>query len=294
MSGQSQASAAAPQASPAVISFQGVPGAYSHLACLQVCPDMEPLPCPTFEAALETVRAGEAGLCMLPIENSLGGRVADTHHLLPDSGLHITREYFHPVHHHLMAPKGAVLAGLREVHSHEQALAQCRTTLRELGLRPVKAADTAGAARQIAELGDPAVGAIASSLAAERWGLEILRSRVEDKLGNVTRFVVMGRDRADPPVDRNIPCLTSLLFALRSIPAALYKAMGGFATNGVNFVKLESYIPVDDSRSARFYAEIEGHPGERPVDRALEELQYFTTSVRILGVYPQSPFRRQG
>ncbi len=279
--------------SPAIISYQGVPGAYSHLACLETCPDMAPLACATFDEALQAVREGKAGLCMLPIENSLGGRVADTHHLLPDSALHIVGEYFHPVHHHLMAPKGATLAGLREVHSHEQALAQCRATLRELGLRAVKAADTAGAAQQVARQGDLSVGAIASALAAESWGLEILRSRVEDKLGNVTRFVIMARDRADPPAGQDTPCLTSFQLALRSIPAALYKAMGGFATNGVNFVKLESYIPVNDPRSARFYAEIEGHPVDRPVDRAMEELQYFTTSVKILGVYPQSPFRRK-
>lgn len=273
-----------------VIAYQGVPGAYSHLACREAFPHMEPLSCPSFEDAFAAVEDGRAGLAMIPIENSLGGRVADIHHLLPDSNLYIVGEHFQPVHHHLLAPQGASFDTVKEARSHTQALAQCRSTLRELGITPVKEADTAGAAKLVAELNDPAVAAVASSLAGETYGLKTLRARIEDKIGNVTRFVVMSRTRIEPD-PRAGRCITSLVFALRSVPAALYKSMGGFATNGVNFIKLESYISVGDDSSARFYAEIEGHPAERSVDQAFEELQYFTTKVKVLGTYPISPFR---
>lgn len=274
----------------ATIAFQGVPGAYSHLACRDAFPDMTPLACPSFEDAFAAVEQGDARLAMIPIENSLGGRVADIHHLLPDSNLYIVAEHFQPVHHHLMAPKGARLEALKSVRSHVQGLAQCRETLRELGIRPEARADTAGAAAEVAALGDPAVGAIASTLAAETYGLDILRTRLEDRIGNVTRFVVMSRRRVEPD-PKDGPCLTSFVFQVRSVPAALYKALGGFATNGVNMIKLESYISVADYSVARFYAECQGHPAEKNVDLAFEELQFFTTKVKVLGVYPMSPAR---
>ena len=275
-----------------VIAFQGVPGAYSHLACRGAFPAMEPLACASFEDAFAAVEEGRAGLAMIPIENSLGGRVADIHHLLPESNLFIIGEYFQPVHHNLLAPKGATLDTVKEARSHQQALAQCRSTLRELKIKPVNAPDTAGAAQEIAKLGDPSVAAIASSLAAETYGLEVLRPRIEDRIGNVTRFIVMSRTRIEPD-PRSGPCLTSFVFTVRSVPAALYKSLGGFATNGVNMVKLESYISVGDDSRARFYAEIEGHPADKAVDRAMEELQFFTTNVKLLGVYRESPDRNK-
>lgn len=275
-----------------VIAFQGRPGAFSHLACREAFPQLKPLPCPSFEDAFDAVDSGRAGLAMIPIENSLGGRVADIHYLLPESSLYIVAEHFQPVHHHLLGPSGATLEGVKEARSHPQALAQCRETLRELGIRPVSRADTAGAAEEVAELGDPSVAAIASILAAETYGLETLRSRIEDRIGNVTRFVVMSRTRIEPDPKEG-PAMTSFVFTVKSVPASLYKSLGGFATNGVNMIRLESYISVANTSVARFYAEIEGHPAERHVDRAFEELQFFTTRVRELGVYRQNPFRFQ-
>lgn len=273
------------------IAFQGLPGAYSHLSCRQARPELEPLPCDSFEDAFQAVRDGRAGLAMIPIENSLGGRVADIHHLLPESRLYIVGEHFLRVEHHLLAAPGATLDSLRVVFSHPQALAQCRAMLRELGLKPVASADTAGAAREIAERGDPSEAAIASSLAGEIYGLVSLRSRIEDRLGNTTRFVIMAPQRSDPPPATT--SITSLIFQVRSVPAALYKALGGFATNGVNVIKLESYITDSAFTVAQFYAEIEGHVADRNVDYALQELQYFSTMLKILGVYPAHPFRRE-
>lgn len=273
-----------------VIAFQGVLGAYSHQACLQAFPAMTPTPCASFEDAFAAVETGEAGLAMIPIENSLGGRVADVHHLLPENNLYIVAEHFQPVHHCLLAPPGATLDGLKTAASHTQALAQCRKTLRELGLKPIKMADTAGAAQAIAQAGDPTAAAVASELAAETYGLDILRPRIEDRIGNVTRFVVMARQRIEPPPG-GVKCLTSFVFTVRSVPASLYKSLGGFATNGVNMIKLESYISVADYSTARFYAEIEGHPGDKNVDRALEELDFYTSRVKLLGTYPQADFR---
>nr|WP_206419720.1 prephenate dehydratase [Minwuia thermotolerans] len=278
--------------SPRTVAFQGVPGAYSNLACREVFPEAEAVPCKTFDAAFEAVRNGDTDVGMIPIENSLGGRVADIHSLIPKSGLYMVGEHFQRVEHMLLAPKGATLEGLKRVYSHEQALAQCRDLIANLGLEAVVHADTAGSAQEVAERGDPAEAAIASSLAAEIYGLEPLRSRVEDKIGNTTRFIVMARQRMDPPPTD--PAITSLLFQVRSVPAALYKALGGFATNGVNVVKLESYIVDMSFTVAQFYAEIEGHPAMREVDRALEEVRFFSTSVKELGVYPAHPFRRQG
>ena len=272
------------------IAFQGEPGAYSHLACNEAYPEFEPVPCESFDDAFAAVSDGSASLAMIPIENSLGGRVADMHHLLPESSLYIINEHFHPVQHCLLAPAGATLEGLKRIESHTQALAQCRGLIRELGVEAVHAADTAGAARDVAERGDPTVGAIASKLAGEIYSLQNLRTRIEDRLGNTTRFVVMSRARTEPD-PRDGPCMTSLVFQVRSIPASLYKALGGFATNGINITKLESYIVDASFTVAQFYAEIEGHPSDPHVAHAIEELQFFCAKLKILGTYPQHPFR---
>ncbi|HVO03102.1 MAG TPA: prephenate dehydratase [Candidatus Cybelea sp.] len=272
------------------IAFQGLPGAYSNLACRAAYPDMQALPCESFEDMFAAVRDGRAALAMVPIENSVAGRVADIHHLMPESGLHIIAEHFQRVNHQLMAPKGATLAGLKTVRSHVQALAQCRATLRGMGLTPVTRPDTAGSAAEVAEMGDKSVGAIASALAAEIYGLEILKGDMEDAEHNTTRFVVMAREPIDPDPAKG-PVVTSFVFKVRSVPAALYKALGGFATNGVNITKLESYILDGNFTVAQFYADIDGHPDQRPVRLALEELSFFSREVRILGVYPAGAFR---
>jgi prephenate dehydratase len=274
------------------IAFQGLPGAYSNLACRAAFPEMTPLPCASFEDMFAALREGQAELAMVPIENSVAGRVADIHHLMPESGLHIIGERFQRVNHQLLAPKGATIAGLKTVRSHVQALAQCRETLRNMGLTPVIRADTAGSAAEVAEKGDKSIGAIASSLAAEIYGLDILKGDMEDAAHNTTRFVVMAREPIDPdPADGLV--VTSFIFKVRSVPAALYKALGGFATNGVNITKLESYILDGQFTVAQFYADIEGHPDQRPVKLALEELSFFSREVRILGVYPADPFRSE-
>lgn len=277
---------------PGPIAFQGVPGAYSHLACTEAFPGRETISCRSFEDAFEAVESGRAALGMIPIENSLGGRVADIHHLLPESALFMIGEHFQPVQHHLLAVPGTTLDQVKTAHSHPQALAQCREMLREMKLQPVAEADTAGAAKEVAELGDPTRAAIASSLAGETYGLQSLRTRIEDRLGNTTRFVVMAHRRIEPD-PRETRCLTSIVFQVRSVPAALYKALGGFATNGVNLIRLESYISIGEAGVAGFYMEIEGHPSEKPVDRALEELQFFTSKLKVLGAYPANPFREQ-
>jgi prephenate dehydratase len=275
------------------IAYQGVPGAYSHLACIEAYPDLEPLSCEDFEDTFAAAAERRAALAMIPIENSLGGRVADIHHLLPESSLFIVNEHFQPVRHCLLAPAGATLESLQRVESHPQALAQCRGLIRELGLTAVPVADTAGAAQDVAERGDPAIGAIASSLAGEIYGLETLRTRIEDRLGNTTRFVAMSSKRMEPDPG-NGPCMTSFVFQVRSVPASLYKAMGGFATNGVNITKLESYITDPSFTVAQFYAEIEGHPAETRVHLAFDELQFFCTKLKVLGTYPMHQFRRTG
>lgn len=272
------------------IAFQGAPGAYSDLACRQVFPAWRTLPCDTFDDTLAAVREGRADRAMIPIDNSLAGRVADIHHLLPDSHLHIVGEHFQAVNHQLLAVPGAGLGDLRVVHSHVHALGQCRETLRRLGLTARVAADTAGAAADIARAGDPAHGAIASTLAAEIHGLTILESNIEDAEHNTTRFVIMAREADQPPADDG-PVVTSFVFKVRSVPAALYKALGGFATNGVNMTKLESYMVGGHFVAAQFYAEVEGHPEQTPLRLALEELQFFSREVRIMGVYPAHPYR---
>lgn len=273
------------------IAYQGVPGANSHIACQQAFPDMTPLPCATFEDAFAAVETeNRASLAMIPIENTLGGRVADIHHLLPESKLYIVREHYLGVQHQLLGTKDATLEELVEVRSHPQALAQCRAQLAELGVRTLARADTAGSAKEIAEIGDPTIGALAPALAAEIYDLQVLRSRFEDRIGNTTRFVVLSRARRDPDPNDG-PSMTSLIFEVRSVPAALYKALGGFATNGVNITKLESYISGEKFSVARFYAEIEGHPADANVAQAFEELDYFSKNVRVLGVYPANDFR---
>ena len=275
------------------IAFQGAPGAYGDLACREAYPEMESLPCPSFEDAFAAVRESRAALGMIAVENSIAGRVADIHHLLPGSGLHIIGEHFQRVNHHLLAPKGASLATLRTVHSHVHALSQCRNAIRALKLKPIVHPDTAGAAADVAERDDPSEAAIASSLAGEIYGLTSLKADIEDAAHNTTRFLVMAREPVDPGAASG-PVITSFLFRVRSVPAALYKALGGFATNGVNITKLESYIIDGAFTVAQFYADIEGHPDQRPVRLALEELGFFSREVRILGVYPAHPFRRGG
>lgn len=277
---------------PRRIAFQGEPGANSHIACHDVYPDHEAMACPTFEDAFQAVSTGTASLGMIPIENSIAGRVADIHHLLPESGLHIIGEYFLPVHYCLVAPKGATLKTIRKVRSHPQALGQCRKRLREHGFEPEIGADTAGSAHQVSNMNDPAYAALAPRLAAEVYGLEILGENWEDEDHNTTRFVVLSNEKAW--VARGLgQVVTSFVFRVRNVPAALYKAMGGFATNGVNMTKLESYQLDGEFFATQFYADIEGHPDDRNVKLALEELAFFSAEFRILGVYRASPFREQ-
>jgi len=275
-----------------LIAFQGAPGAYSDLACRQVHPEMTTLPSAGFEDAIAAVRERRAALAMLPIENSVAGRVADIHHLMPDSGLHIIGEHFQRVNHHLLAPKGATLAGLKAVRSHVHALSQCRKLIRELGLKAVVAADTAGAAAEVAERGDPTIAAIASELAGQIYGLVSLRENIEDADHNTTRFLIVAREPRPVPRDDG-PVVTTFVFRVRNVPAALYKALGGFATNGINMTKLESYMLGGRFTATQFYADVEGHPDDRPLSLALDELRFFSREVKILGVYPGHPFRRE-
>ena len=275
------------------IAFQGVPGAYSHMACQAIKPEMEPVSCASFEDMLMQVQAGEAGLAMVPVENSIAGRVADIHNLLPSSGLHIIGEHFHRVNHHILAPRGATLDDLSEVHSHAQGLAQCRNRIRALGLTPVMHPDTAGAAKDIAALGDPKIGAIASRLAAKIYDLDVLFESAEDDAHNTTRFLIMASTPEVPP--RSAAMITTLVFQLRSVPAALYKALGGFATNGINLTKLESYIRPGVAKSAQFYMDVQAHIDDPAMQQAMEELHFYCIrdEVHVLGTYPASPDRAQ-
>ena len=272
------------------IVFQGEPGANSHLACREAYPDCEPAPCATFEACFSALASGEAALGMIPIENSVAGRVADIHHLMPDSGLHIIAEWFLPIRNQLMAPKGASLKTIKSVESHVMALGQCRNIIRALKLKPIVAADTAGSAREVAESKDVTRAAIASKLAAEIYGLDILKENVEDHAHSTTRFVVLSREKrwAKP---NNGKVITTFVFRVRNVPAALYKGLGGFATNSVNMTKLESYMVGGNFFATQFYADVEGHPDDRALVFALEELAFFSKELRILGVYPSHPFR---
>jgi prephenate dehydratase len=273
-----------------VIAYQGEPGANSHTACRDVYPDWDTLPCATFEDAFSAVQEGAAGLAMIPIENSVAGRVADIHHLMPTSGLSIIGEYFLPIRFHLMAVNGASLATVRSAQSHVMALGQTRKIIRKLGLKAVVAADTAGSAREIAQAGDPTRAAIAPRLAAEIYGLNILLEDIEDEKHNTTRFVILSKEPRWPkPGTGRI--VTTFVFRVKNIPAALYKALGGFATNGVNMTKLESYMVEGHFSATMFYADVEGHPEEPALARALEELRFFSRELKILGVYRANEFR---
>ncbi|TIM05565.1 prephenate dehydratase [Mesorhizobium sp.] len=275
------------------IAFQGEPGANSDTACRNMFPDREPLPCPTFEDAFNAVETGKADLAMIPIENTIAGRVADIHHLLPESKLHIVGEYFLPIHFQLMVLPGVRRDQIKTVHSHIHALGQCRKYIRKNGWKPVVAGDTAGAAKLVAELKDRTMAALAPALASTLYGLDIIEQNVEDTDSNVTRFVVLTRNRQwaeRPSADARM--MTTFIFRVRNVPAALYKAMGGFATNGINMTKLESY-QLGAFTATLFYADIEGHPDDPLVKLALDELAFFSREMRILGVYPASQSREQ-
>jgi prephenate dehydratase len=273
------------------IAFQGELGANSHIACRETHPGLEPLPCATFEDVFAAAASGEARLAMIPVENSIAGRVADIHHLLPTSPLHIVAEHFMPIRFQLMGLKGAKLENIKAAHSHIMGLGQCRNFLRARGIKAKTTADTAGAAREVAEAGDPTQAAIAPKLAAEVYGLDILAENIEDAAHNTTRFVIMSRDAVAPEKKEGVTWVTAFVFRVRNVPAALYKTMGGFATNGVNMTKLESYQLGGSFNATQFYAEVEGHPDDAPVQRALEELGFFSTQVRHLGVFPAHPYR---
>ena len=272
------------------IAFQGELGANSHEACAAYFPDYEPVPHPTFDEAFEAIKTGDCQLGMIPVENSIAGRVADVHHLLPNSGLHIIGEHYEEIHHHLLAVPSATLDTIRRVRSHVHAVSQCRKMIRALKLTPLITADTSGAAAEIAALKDPAEAAIASSLAAEIHGLVSLMTNVEDASYNTTRFLIMATEPMPSPPDDGT-AVTSFIFRVRNVPAALYKAMGGFATNGVNMTKLESYQVGGVFVATQFFAEIEGHPDSRSVHLAMEELKFFTEELRILGTFTAPPFR---
>ncbi len=272
------------------IAYQGEPGANSHIVARQAYPDATHVPCASFEDAFSAVTSGEADLAMIPIDNTIAGRVADIHHFLPDSGLYIVGERFLRIQFALMALPGVRADEVRTIHSHVHALGQCRGVIRELGARPVVSGDTAGAAREVSESGDRTMAALAPPLAAEVYGLEILRDEVEDFDHNTTRFVILSRDYVRAPAG-NGPVVTSFVFNVRNLPAALYKALGGFATNGVNMTKLESYMVGGGFTATQFLAEVDGHPDDIGLKRALEELEFFTTEVKVLGVYPADPSR---
>lgn len=274
------------------IVYQGEAGANSHLACREAFPNMEPKACPTFEDALGAVKSGEARYAMIPIENSVAGRVADIHHLLPGAGLFIVGEFFLRVRHQLLARRGTPLSSIKRVLSHTQALGQCRNTLRELRLQPIPEADTAGSARIVSESDDNTLAAIASPLAAEIYDLDVLRTEMEDNEHNTTRFVILAAEPDDAePGDG--PFITTFIFRVRNVPAALYKALGGFATNGVNMTKLESYQPEGSFNATMFFADIEGHPNDEMVKLALQDLSYFSSELIVLGTYKSNPIRAE-
>jgi prephenate dehydratase len=275
---------------PKRVAFQGEPGANSHLAIREAYPNADAVPCATFEDAFTAIASGDADIGMIPIENSVAGRVADIHHLMPHSGLHIIAEHFMPVRHQLLAVKGATLADIKTVESHVHALGQCRKVIRQLGIQPIVAADTAGSAREIAEAGDKSRAAIATRLAAEIYGLSNLMEDIEDESHNTTRFIVLARE-AIWAKNGNGPTITTFLFRVRNVPAALYKTLGGFATNGVNMTKLESYMIEGNFFATQFYADVEGHPEDKNLVLAFEELSFYSKEMKILGVYPAHPFR---
>jgi len=271
------------------IAFQGEAGAYANLAARQSVPHAQAIPKPTFEEAIEAAKSGDTDLVIIPVENSLIGRIADIHHLLPDSGLHIVGEHFMPIRHQLLGLTDANLEDIRSVYSQAPALAQCRGLLRERKWAVHNWYDTAGSAKHVAELGDKSVAAVASSLAAEFYGLKVLKADIEDEHHNATRFLIMSREDERAPNRGKV--VTSFVFQVKNIPAALYKAMGGFATNGVNMTKLESYQLGGSFNATQFYADIQGHPDDPAVNRALEELAFHTARHKIMGVYPAHPYR---
>ena len=273
------------------IAFQGELGANSHEACMATYPGHEPVPCATFEEAFEAVKSGDCQLGMIPVENSIAGRVADVHHLLPASGLKIIGEYFKPIHFQLMANRGVKLEDLKTVASMAIALGQCRNIVRKLKLRGETVGDTAGAAKILAERPDPTRAALAPAAAAEIYGLDILARDVEDEHNNTTRFIIMTAQKDPPPPPKGVPCVTSLVFRVRNLPAALYKALGGFATNGVNMTKLESYMENGAFAATFFYVEVDGRPEDVGLARAIDELRFFSEEFEMLGVYPADPFR---
>jgi prephenate dehydratase len=275
------------------IVFQGEPGANSHIACRQAYPNAEAVPCPTFEDAFNAVADGEVDLGMIPIENSIAGRVADIHYLMPNSGVHIVAEWFLPIRNQLVGLKGVKLGEINSIESHIMALGQCRDFLRKLGVRTIVKANTASAAREVAERNNRSCAAIASKLAAEIYGLDVLAADIEDESQSTTRFIVLSREAKRPPPN-NGPVITTFVCQMRNIPAALYKALGGFATNGVNMTKLESYMLNGAFSVNQFYSDVEGHPEELGLKQALEELAFFSQpdSLKILGVYPASAFRK--
>ncbi|MGB8278083.1 MAG: prephenate dehydratase [Methylovirgula sp.] len=272
------------------IAYQGEPGANSHIACRDVFPELEPLPCATFEDALAAVSDGAAEFAMIPIENSIAGRVADIHHLLPTAGLYIVGEYFLPIHFDLLGVKGAHLEDVKAVYSHVHALGQCRKLIRQLGLVTHISGDTAGSAREVAEWQDKHKASLAPGLAAEIYGLDVLASDVEDAAHNTTRFIILART-PEWPRPEDGPCVTTFVFRVRNVPAALYKALGGFATNGVNMTKLESYMVEGEFTATQFLADVDGHPDQPGLSRAFEELAFFCKEFKILGVYPAHQFR---
>ncbi|UDY23354.1 prephenate dehydratase [Nocardioides sp. Kera G14] len=272
------------------IAYQGEPGANSHIVCAEHYPDWEPVPCASFEDAFAAVESGDCQLAMIPIDNSLAGRVADIHHFLPTSNLHIIAEHFLRIRFNLMGLPGTSIDEIRTVHSHVHALGQCRNLIREHGFTPVISGDTAGSAREVREAGDRTMGAIAPPMAASIYGLDVLATDVEDEDHNTTRFVVLSPE-AVIPAPGSGPTVTSFIFNVRNLPAALYKALGGFATNGINMTKLESYMVGGGFTATQFLAEVDGHPDDVNLARALEELTFFTTDIKVLGVYPASPFR---
>lgn len=272
------------------ICYQGEPGANSHIACQEKYPKMEPVACPTFEDALAAVRNGDVRYGMIPIENTIAGRVADIHRLIPNSGLYIVGEHFLPIRFQLVGLKSATLDKITDVYSHVHGIGQCRKFMREHNMRPHVAGDTAGAAREVSEWGDATKAALAPRLAAEIYGLKILAENVEDAAHNTTRFVILSREPEDAKPGAG-PTITTLIFRVKNVPAALYKALGGFATNGVNMNKLESYMTDGSFTATTFYADIDGHPADSNVAHALEELQFFSNELRVLGAYPASPFR---
>ena len=277
---------------PAKIAYQGVPGAYSHLSCTRVHPELEAHACESFTEAMFMVERGDARFAMIPLENSTAGRVEEIYRLMPKTQLHIMAEHFEPVNHCLLAIPGTRIEQIKRVTSHPQALAQCDGNIRALGASPVAALDTAGSASDLANNPDSELGAIASSLAAELYGLEILKERFRDVDGNTTRFLILARDSNIPRYTDTEEFMTSIMFTVRNIPSSLYKALGGFATNGLNMLKLESYMASDTMQVSSFHLDVAAHPQEPAMQRALQELHFFAKEVRVMGTYAAHPFRK--